>query len=146
MYCRSTKKKITINNTFIWKRHYAAFNKEKIRRLTYAFCINCVWNDGFWPFPCIYPKISLFGIYLENKLTLLKQYNVFLMNASIRKMQINQKGNNRLLSKLLILFYYTKNNTGDHILNKNQMRALTKTINISIPQYNLSIKCDIWLV
>lgn len=64
------------------------------------------------------------------------------MNASIRKMQINQKRNNRL-SKLLILFYYTKNNTGDHILNKNQMRALTKTINISIPQYNFSIKCDI---
>lgn len=76
-------------------------------------------------------------------MTLLKQYNVFLMNASIRKMQINQKRNNRLLSKLLILFYYTKNNTGDHILNKNQMRALTKTINISIPQYNFSIKCDI---
>lgn len=76
-------------------------------------------------------------------MTLLKQYNVFLMNASIRKMQINQIRNNRLLSELLILFYYTKNNTGDHILNKNQMRALTKTININIPQYNFSIKCDI---
>lgn len=76
-------------------------------------------------------------------MTLLKQYNVFLMNASIRKMQTNQKRNNRSLTKLLILFYYTKNSTGDHILNKDQMRALTKTINISIPQYNFSIKCDI---